>query len=75
MSKKSIIIDGKTYKVVDDLGFQAGMYVKEVETPQGEEMAVASSKSGPWRFWTVVDRLQSPSSGPVGQQNTDKEQA
>ena len=55
----AITIDGKKYKVLNNLGFQhgAGMYVKEVETNKGPQKAVREP-SGSWRFWTIFDRIE-----------------
>ena len=57
MSK--IKVGGKEYKVLDNLGFQNGYYVKEVETETGKEMVVKDN--GVWRFWDTKDRLVQPS--------------
>ena len=45
----AITIDGKKYKVLENLGFQhsAGVYAKEVQTKtHGEQMAVKSPLAG-----------------------------
>lgn len=55
----AITIDGKKYKVVEDLGFNhsAGCYAKLVQTPDGEKVAVSPlGRRGHWRFWTAADR-------------------
>ena len=62
--KRTITIDGITHKVVDTLGYQAGHYVVEVEDGR---MAVSNSRRGPWRFWSVSDRLQ-PRGNYIGQE-------
>lgn len=54
---KTIEVDGKKYKVIDNLGYVSaiGMYVKEVMV-NGEEKMVVKTKNG-WRFWTTENRL------------------
>ena len=51
-----IEVAGKKYKVTENLGYQGGHYVKAVETPNGERMAVRRGFA--WTWWTVQDRLQ-----------------
>ena len=48
-------IDGKKYKVTENLGFQAGYQVKMVDD-NGQEKAVVK-RNGKWTFWTARDRL------------------
>ena len=50
-----IEVEGTAYKVTENLGYQGGMYVKAVETPEGERMAV--KRGGKWTWWTVKDRI------------------
>ena len=52
-----ITVDGFKYKVVENLGYQAGYQAKVVETPDGEKVVV--KRGGIWTWWTVADRLQS----------------
>ena len=60
MAKAKIEVDGKSYPVAESLGYQpsSGMYAKIVEVDGEERTAVRSSRSEPWRFWTVADRLR-----------------
>jgi len=63
-----IEIEGKKYKVLDNLNYvhEVGAYVKEVETPSGAKMAIKRRGSA-WRFWTVKDRLSGGmASRPIG---------
>lgn len=57
--RKPLSVDGTEYPVLDRLGWQAssGVYAVEVETPGGPRMAVSPSRSGPYRFWGVADRV------------------
>ncbi len=50
-----IEVEGKKYKVLSNLGFQAGYYAKEVATDGGAKIAV--KRNGKWTWWTVKDRL------------------
>ena len=52
----TIEVEGKKYKVTENLGHQGGHYVKAVETPDGERMAVRRGFA--WTWWTARDRLQ-----------------
>jgi hypothetical protein len=52
----TIGVDGKAYKVTENLGFQAGYYAKAVETETGERIAV--KRGGVWTWWTAQDRLR-----------------
>lgn len=47
-----IEINGKKYKVTENLGFVHGRgeYAKAVMTDNGERIAVRPSFGGPWRF-------------------------
>jgi hypothetical protein len=57
----AIKIDGKSYKVVENLGYNhsAGCYAKLVQTDEGEKMAVSHmARGGRWRFWTAADRTE-----------------
>lgn len=49
-----IIVEGKEYKVTENLGWQAsaGMYAKQVQTENGRRMAV-KSPGGAWAFHKV----------------------
>ena len=51
-----IEVEGKAYKVTENLGYQAGHYAKAVETETGERIAV--KRGGAWTWWTAQDRLQ-----------------
>jgi len=55
-----ININGKKYKVIEDLGFQGGYSAKVVEDlsllPK-EQIVV--KESGKWRLWTIHDRIRS----------------
>jgi hypothetical protein len=55
----SIEVEGARYKVLDSLGWQAsaGVFAKEVETPDGPRVAVRSRR-GLWRWWTARERVQ-----------------
>ena len=59
MKSMTIEIDGASYMVLDDLGWQpsAGMYCKEVQTDHGPKKAVKPEGRGLWRFWTIKDRI------------------
>jgi hypothetical protein len=52
------MIDGKKYKVVENLGFQDGFKAKivYVSAEPGKEK-IAVKRNGKWIFWTVNDRL------------------
>lgn len=53
-----IEIGGKKYKVVENLGFQAGYQAKIVYDPEYDEMErVAVKRGGKWTWWTVKDKL------------------
>lgn len=52
-----IEVNGKKYKVTENLGYQAGHWAKMVETQDGEKVAV--KECGEWRFWGIADKLQS----------------
>ena len=64
----TIEVEGKKYKVTENLGYQAGHYVKAVETPDGERMAVRRGFA--WTWWTAEDRLQ-PRGRCVGMSNAE----
>jgi len=55
-----ISVGGKQYEVLDNLGFQhsAGVYAKEVSTPDGTRMAVRDHGQKTWRFWGMQDMLR-----------------
>ncbi len=50
MARKPITVDGVEYKVVENLGFQGGLYGKEVETPEGRRVVSSRGARGPWKF-------------------------
>ena len=50
-----IEINGKKYKVTENLGFQAGYQVRMVEDNGKERAAV--KRNGRWAWWTAEDRL------------------
>jgi len=54
----TIEIEGKRYKVTENLGYQAGHYAKAVETETGERIAVRRGFA--WTWWTAGDRLARP---------------
>ncbi len=51
-----IKVEGREYKVTENLGYQGGFYAKTVKTETGERVAV--KRGGVWTWWTVQDRLQ-----------------
>lgn len=59
-----IQIEGKDYKVVENMGFNhsIGGYAKFVETDEGQKVVV-KFRGGPWRFWTPQDKLRP--GGPI----------
>jgi hypothetical protein len=59
----TIEIEGKKYKVTENLGYQGGYYIKAVETPEGERIAV---KRGVWTWWTAKDRLSGGGRNVIG---------
>ncbi len=50
-----INVDGKSYKVVESLGFQAGYQSKAIDDNGKERIVV--KRGGRWSWWTVEDRL------------------
>lgn len=53
-----IDVDGKKYRVVENLGFQAGYQAKVVFTPETLcRESVVVKRNGKWVWWTVADRL------------------
>lgn len=54
---KHVMVNGIECRVTDNLGYQGGYYVKEVVYLGEPQMAVAPTRSGPWRLWTADDRL------------------
>ena len=55
---KLLLIDGLSCKVIENLGYQGGRYAKVVRLPgDTEKVAVSDTRSGPWRFWDVADRI------------------
>jgi hypothetical protein len=60
-----IVIDGKSYRVVETLAFhQMGMSAKVVDVDGKEKVAVKEGRR--WRFWRAKDRLQPPAQRPRG---------
>jgi hypothetical protein len=58
-----IKIDGKEYKVTENLPFHGVGYLsKMVEDENGNEQ-MAVKENGRWRLWTVEDRLGIPRHG------------
>ena len=49
-------------KLIDNLGYQAGYYVKVVES-QGKEIKVVK-RNGRWEKWTMEDRVGKRSKNP-----------
>jgi len=54
-----MMVDGKEYKVTENLGFQGGHCAKAVDTPDGERIAV--KRGSAWSWWTEQDRRCPPS--------------
>jgi hypothetical protein len=53
-----IEVDGRQYKVVETLGWQAGYQVKVLYVPdEPTKEKVAVKRNGKWEWWTVKDRL------------------
>ena len=53
-----IEVEGKKYKVVENLGLQAGYQAKVVFTPETpSKESVVVKRNGKWVWWTVADRL------------------
>lgn len=50
-----IVIDGKKYKVIENLGYQAG-YTAKVILVKGKEKVVVKDH-GFWRLWTIKERV------------------
>jgi hypothetical protein len=59
-----IEVEGKAYKVTENLGYQAGHHAKAVETETGERIAV--KRGGVWTWWTERDRLSGGGRNAVG---------
>lgn len=57
-----IIVNGNKYKVLENLGWQSGMYVKEVMTDTGPRIAV-KAPGGDWVFWETKDRFAGGKTG------------
>ena len=57
-----ITINGKKHKVIENLGWQNGMYVKEIETDTGSKMIV-KAPGGTWVLWETKDRLAGGKTG------------
>ncbi len=51
-----IEINGKKYKVTENLGFQAGYHAKMVDDSGKERVAV--KRGGVWTWWTIADKIQ-----------------
>jgi len=51
-----INVEGKEYKVIENLGVQNGCRAKAVETPGGGEQ-IAVKRGGVWTWWTPIDRI------------------
>lgn len=51
-----IEVEGKKYKVTEDMGFQGRYYLKAVQTEDGEKIAKKVAP-GKWTFWTAQNRL------------------
>ena len=64
----TIEVEGKKYKVTENLGYQAGHYAKAVETQTGERIAVKRDEG--WTWWTAQDRLI-PRGPCVGMSNAE----
>jgi hypothetical protein len=63
-----IKVEGKSYKVTENLGYQNGYYAKAVETPDGERIAV--KRGAAWTWWTASDRV-GQRSRVIGMSNTE----
>lgn len=64
MALKSIMVDDVEYKVIDHLGYEGGLYGKEVETPEGPRIVSSRGARGPWAFHRTLIR---PGGSAVGQ--------
>ena len=59
----TILVEGKKYKVIESLGFQAGYQTKVVGTENTEEgrgEKIVVKRGGIWTWWTAADRLGPP---------------
>ena len=54
-----IEVHGEQCQVTENLGFQpgAGVYAKQVQTKNGQRIAVKPPGGKIWRFWTARDRV------------------
>ena len=53
-----IDVDGKKYRVVENLGYQAGYQAKVVFTPKTpSKESIVVKRNGKWVWWTAADRL------------------
>jgi hypothetical protein len=50
-----IEIEGKPYRVLENLGFQSGYQAREVDDNGIPRVAV--KRNGVWTWWTAVDKL------------------
>ena len=66
MSK--IEVDGKEYKVIENLGYQGGHYAKMVLVEGKECVVVKHGKM--WRWWAVKDRFSDGGGGRLCGQET-----
>jgi hypothetical protein len=59
LSPQTAIINNEdvTVIVLQDLGYQAGFYMKEVEYKGVKYLIQSSTKKGPYTARTVIDRL------------------
>ena len=55
MGKRKIIVNGKAYPVIENLGYQAGLQSRVVQTEEGEKIAIR--RGGVWEWWGLWDRL------------------
>ena len=71
---KTVLIDGKRYLVLEDLGFQASASgrVCIVENQEAaSKRSAAVKRYGSWRMWTTRDMLR-PRGEVVGMNNTKR---
>ena len=54
----SVVVEGKQYAVVEDLGFvpSVGCCVKAVK--DGDEERIAVETTGGWSWWSEEDRME-----------------
>lgn len=58
MTEKKLQVDGKEYRVVEDLPYRVMGLPAAVVLCDGDERVVVR-RSGQWRFWTLRDSMPS----------------